>query len=156
VSRGTRDPSRSKQIFGYRAVTFFAGPFQTASPNLLLLTLTSHNPKEHALWFRLFRVRSPLLTESHFVFFSSGYLDVSVPLVCLYPSYVFRREYVPMTVRGFPHSDIPGSTPAYGSPRHFGVRPVLRRLLAPRHPPYALSCLSTCNSSSLIFNSAMI
>ena len=24
-------------------------------------------------WFRLFRVRSPLLTESHVVFFSSGY-----------------------------------------------------------------------------------
>jgi hypothetical protein len=27
---------------------------------------------------------------------------------------------------------------AYSSPWHFGVRPVLRRLLAPRHPPCAL------------------
>ena len=44
----------------------------------------------------------------------------------------------------FPHSDTPGSQPAYGSPRHFGVRPVLRRHLAPRHPPCALTTLSYC------------
>ena len=34
-----------------------------------------------ALWFGLFPVRSPLLRESLFAFFSSGYLDVSVPRV---------------------------------------------------------------------------
>ena len=44
-----------------------------------------------------------------------------------------------MTVRGFPHSDIRVSTLAYSSTRHFGVCPVLLRLLAPRHPPCALS-----------------
>jgi len=49
---------------------------------------------------------------------------------------------VRMTARGFPHSDIPGSKPAYGSPRHFVVRHVLLRLLAPRHPPCALPCLT--------------
>ncbi len=36
----------------------------------------SPNPGVHALRFGLFRVRSPLLTESHVVFSSSGYLDV--------------------------------------------------------------------------------
>ena len=36
-----------------------------------------------ASWFRLLCFRSPLLTESHIVFFSSGYLDVSVPQVVL-------------------------------------------------------------------------
>ena len=36
------------------------------------------NPRVHAPWFGLFRFRSPLLTESHVVFSSSGYLDVSV------------------------------------------------------------------------------
>ena len=36
------------------------------------------NPSMHARWFGLFRFRSPLLTESHVVFSSSGYLDVSV------------------------------------------------------------------------------
>ena len=43
---------------------------------------------------------------------------------------------------GFPHSDILGSMPAYGSPRLFVVSHVLLRLLAPRHPPCALSSLS--------------
>ena len=77
-----------------------------------------------------------------FVFFSSRYLDVSVPWVCLRCSYVFTAWYVSITIRGFPHSDIPGSKPAYGSPRHFVVRHVLLRLLVPRHPPCALSSLT--------------
>ena len=34
------------------------------------------------LWFGLFPVRSPLLGESFVIFFSSGYLDVSVQRVC--------------------------------------------------------------------------
>ncbi len=40
--------------------------------------------------------------------------------------------------------------PAYGSPGHFGVRPVLLRLLAPRHPPCALSSLSTLDVLFLV------
>ena len=47
-----------------------------------------------------------------------------------------------MTPAGFPHSDIPGSMPAYGSPRRIAVRRVLHRLLAPRHPPCALCSLT--------------
>src|SRR6202166_4302618 len=43
---------------------------------------------------------------------------------------------------GFPHSDIPGSKPACGSPRLIAACHVLHRLLAPRHPPYALSSLT--------------
>jgi hypothetical protein len=50
-----------------------------------------------------------------------------------------------MTASGFPHSDIHGSTLAYSSPWHFGVRPVLRRLLAPRHPPCALPTFTCFN-----------
>jgi hypothetical protein len=43
---------------------------------------------------------------------------------------------------GFPHSEIPGSKPACGSPRLIAACHVLHRLLAPRHPPYALSSLT--------------
>jgi hypothetical protein len=43
---------------------------------------------------------------------------------------------------GFPHSEIPGSKPACGSPRLIAACHVLLRLLAPRHPPYALSSLT--------------
>src|ERR1035441_5073238 len=42
---------------------------------------------------------------------------------------------------GFPHSEIPGSMPACGSPGLIAACHVLHRLLAPRHPPYALSSL---------------
>ena len=41
-----------------------------------------------------------------------------------------------------PHSDISGSKPACGSPKLFAVDRVLLRLLAPRHPPYALIILT--------------
>ena len=47
-----------------------------------------------------------------------------------------------MTVVGFPHSDIHGSILACSSPWLFAAYRVLHRLLAPRHPPYALSSLT--------------
>ena len=77
-----------------------------------------------------------------FAFSSSGYLDVSVPRVCLLISYEFRYGYHSITSGGFPHSEISGSKLAYSSPKHIGVRPVLHRLLVPRHPPCALSNLT--------------
>ena len=71
------------------------------------------------------------------VFFSSGYLDVSVRRV---PSV---RLCIRLTVHelfscGFPHSDIRGSTGICPSPRLFAACRVLLRLLVPRHPPRAL------------------
>ena len=103
---------------------------------------TSYNPGRQAFRFGLFPVRSPLLRESLFVFSSSGYLDVSVPLVYLHPPYVFRWWYCPITGSGFPHSEILGSKLAYSSPRRIAVYRVLHRLLVPRHPPCALSSLT--------------
>jgi hypothetical protein len=41
-----------------------------------------------------------------------------------------------------PHSGIPGSTPACGSPRLIAANHALHRFLAPRHPPCALSSLT--------------
>src|SRR5690625_3043155 len=53
-------------------------------------------------------------------------------------SYVFRCMHYSITNSRLPHSEIPGSTLTYSSPRHIGVSPVLHRLLVPRHPPCAL------------------
>ena len=39
--------------------------FPSASPNRCTATTGSYDPREQALGFRLFRFRSPLLTESH-------------------------------------------------------------------------------------------
>ena len=43
---------------------------------------------------------------------------------------------------GFPHSEIPGSKPACGSPRLIAACHVLRRLSSPRHPPCTLNSLT--------------
>ena len=42
--------------------------------------------------------------------------------------YVFTVRCRCITTGGLPHSDIPGSKPACGSPRHFCACPVLLRL----------------------------
>ncbi len=52
---------------------------------------------------------------------------------------------------GFPHSEIPGSQPAHGSPRLIAVFHVLHRHLAPRHPPYALSSLTQRDAEKSAF-----
>ncbi len=52
-----------------------------------------------------------------------------------------------MTLAGFPHSGIRASTPTCGSARLIAAHHALHRLLAPRHPPSALSSLTTSLSA---------
>ena len=91
--------------------------------------------------FRLFRVRSPLLAESLLFSLPPGTEMVHFPGFAS-PSYGFRGRYSGLARCGFPHSEIPGSQPACGSPRRIVACHVLHRLPAPRHPPYALSSLT--------------
>src|SRR5699024_5337014 len=95
------------------------------------------NPSMHARWFGLFRFRSPLLSESHVVFSSSGYLDVSVHRVPFLTLWIGVRILEVYSSR-FPHSEISGSMGICPSPKLFAAYHVLHRLLVPRHPPYAL------------------
>ena len=81
------------------------------------------------------------LGSSHFarhyfgnILFSSGYLDVSVPLVPSLTLLVHVRVAEVLSA-GFPHSDIPGSALVHSSPGLFAVSHVLLRHSAPRHPP---------------------
>ena len=80
--------------------------------------------------FRLFPVRSPLLGESFFTFFSSCYLDVSVRRLA-----VFTHA---LQACRFTHSEIRGSMIMCIFSRLIAAYHVLRRLLLPRHPPCAL------------------
>ena len=76
--------------------------------------------------------------EIEFSFFSSGYLDVSVPRV---PHMHLCIQYM-LTEgcsAGFPHSDISGSMDICSSPKLFAAYHVLHRLSVPRHPPCALN-----------------
>ena len=57
-----------------------------------------------------------------------------------------------MTLYGLLHSDIPGSMCACHSPRLFAAYRVLRRLLMPRHSPYALISLHTNSQNYVLFS----
>jgi hypothetical protein len=65
-----------------------------------------------------------------------------------FPGFARARLWIHRAVRGvcprgFPHSEISGSMPACGSPKLIAACHVLHRLLLPRHPPCALSSLTT-------------
>src|SRR5215813_448968 len=99
--------------------------------------------------FRLLRFRSPLLSQSRFLSFPSGTEMVHFPEFAHTRLWIHRavRGFYP---RGFPHSEIPGSKPACGSPRLIAACHVLHRLLLPRHPPCALSSLTIKLTRSIL------
>jgi hypothetical protein len=149
-----RDTSGSRIAFAYGAVTHSGGPFQAASANEPICNslrdsqLPRDGPTTPRLQrlrpitqprFGLLRFRSPLLTECSLLL---EVLRCFSSLGVLVTVYVFNRASQGITPGGFPHSDISGSTLARNSPKHFAACHVLRRLLAPRHPPHALSSLT--------------
>ena len=137
-------------VFAYGAFTLSGRSFQDRSANRIC-NVCSPNPSMHARWFGLFRFRSPLLTESHVVFSSSGYLDVSVHRVPFHTLWigVWMTGVLPA---GFPHSDICGSKIICISPQLFAAYHVFLRLLVPRHPPCALIRLTFCSSALAIIH----
>ena len=86
--------------FNYVAITLYSGAFQLSSSTMTSSLMTCPQPQQSKLhWFGLFRVRSPLLTESNFflflrvlrcfssggslpvpIWFSTGYLAVGFPI----------------------------------------------------------------------------
>ena len=80
--------------------------------------------------------------EIDFSFSSSGYLDVSVHRVPFHTLWIGVWIHEVFSC-GFPHSDIHGSRDICSSPWLFAAYHVFLRLLVPRHPPCALSCLTS-------------
>ena len=117
----------------YGTITLYGRPFQGVPLDSILPRrgpTTPVSPRRHG--FGLFRVRSPLLTESLFIFSSYGYLDVSVPHVR------FPYGMTGLLPAGLPHSEICGSQDICSSPQLIAAYHVLLRLREPRHPPCAL------------------
>ena len=77
-----------------------------------------------------------------FSFSSSPYLDVSVQAVPFHTLWI-GVWMTGVRPAGFPHSDICGSMDICSSPQLFAAYHVFLRLLVPRHPPCALSCLTS-------------
>src|SRR5437879_5708513 len=110
-------------------------------PDWYLYSRGPTTPRFKESGFGLFRFRSPLLSESRLIYFPPGTEMVH------FPGFARTRLWIQRAVSrvyrdGFPHSEIPGSKLACSSPRLFAACHVLHRLLAPRHPPYALSSLT--------------
>ena len=80
--------------------------------------------------FRLFRVRSPLLTESRLISLPPGTEMLHFPGFASLP-YGFRERYRTFRAVGLPHSGIHGSTPARRLPVAY------RSLPRPSSPPAA-------------------
>ena len=106
----------------------------------VLRPTTPREPKPSR--FGLFRVRSPLLTESLICFLFLRVLRWFTSPGLLLPAYEFSRGSSDLTRKGLPHSEIPGSKPVCGSPRLIAACHVLHRFSAPRHPPSTLSSLT--------------
>jgi len=140
VSRSTLDTAAAFPRFAYGALTLFGRSFQDRSA---ALEGRSRGPNPGArrapVWAPpVSLAATPGIT---FVFFSSGYLDVSVrrvPPGKLWIHLPVRRLFL----RGLPHSDTCGSSGICPSPQLFAACRVFLRPPVPRHPPCALSSLA--------------
>ncbi len=90
--------------------------------------------------FRLLPFRSPLLRESLLLSFPLATKMFQFPRFPPHRLWV-QRWVTTHSVVGFSHSGICGSTPVCGSSQLIAADHALHRLLAPRHPPCALSSL---------------
>ena len=104
MSRRTQDPLRRERSFNYRVFTFYDWPFQTDSftPFLCNSMLSVLQPQEASLLVWANPVSLAATQGIAFAFSSSGYLDVSVPRVCLpYPMYS-GKDSILLKIEGFP------------------------------------------------------
>ena len=164
----SRRVSRAPRYSGYGfesssfSSTWLSHPMAPLSRGLRLTTglvtllMPSYNPRltRRSNGFGLFRVRSPLLSESLLFSLPPGTEMVHFPgfartRLCIHRA-VIRVHRI-----GFPHSEIPGSKPACGSPRLIAACHVLHRLLLPRHPPCALSSLTIKFTRHMQLHSSM-
>ena len=158
VSRGTWEPDPGSpnrfRLRGYHPLwrnfpdPSANGRFGNSSTSPQLVRSSPTTPDRQRLRaitpveFRLLPVRSPLLGESRLLSFPRGTEMFQFPRFAS-AAYGFSGGYASITSRGFPHSGIRGSMPACGFPRLIAACHALHRFLAPRHPPSALSSLTT-------------
>ncbi len=142
MSRGTQDAASSPVHFPLRDCHTLRSRFPAGSRNVRIgnSTYAVLQPPFVNKWVWAFPISLAATFGISVIYFPSGTEMVHFPELahtglCIQPA-VTRVHLV-----GFPHSEIPGSKPACGSPRLIAACHVLLRLLAPRHPPYALSSL---------------
>jgi hypothetical protein len=142
VSRGTQDAASSPVHFPLRDCHTLWSRFPSGSRSVRFgnSTYAVLQPPCVNTWVWAVPISLAATFGISVIYFPSGTEMVHFPELahtglCIQPAVTGVHPV------GFPHSDIPGSKPACGSPRLFAACHVLHRLLAPRHPPYALSSL---------------
>ena len=113
--------------------------FQSSSSMLSLPYEWSTTPDKSGLGSSPFARR--YLGNRCFFLFLGVLRCFSSPGYLLY-TYVFSIRYLRITTSEFPHSEICGLTVVCTFPQLIAACHVLRRLLVPRHPPYALIYLT--------------
>ena len=104
MSGRTQDTLRRERSFNYRAFTFYGWPFQAASftPFLCNSMLSVLQPRKASLSVWAVPVSLAATQGIAFAFSSSGYLDVSVPRVCLPYPMNSDMDPIPLRIGGFP------------------------------------------------------
>jgi hypothetical protein len=137
-----RIPLRVRHNFRYVALTLFGPAFQRLHvlSGLVTLLTRSYNPQSASTWVWAVPISLAATFGISVIYFPPGTEMVHFPGLA-HTRLCIQRAVARVHLAGFPHSDILGSKPACGSPRLIAACHVLHRLLAPRHPPYALSSL---------------
>jgi hypothetical protein len=97
VSGATQDTTRSDRVLNYGTVTRFGHSFQSVRLTVTFHIVVLQPQQDESRWFGLFRVRSPLLTESIlFLFlrllrcFTSP--RVTLPALCIQAGVILRYQ----------------------------------------------------------------
>ena|GEM_PF-2655752 len=142
MSRGTQDTASSLVCFPLRDFHTLRSRFPSGSRSNQFgnSTYAVLQPPNASTWVWAVPISLAATFGISVIYFPAGTEMVHFPALahtglCIQPAVTGVHPV------GFLHSDIPGSKPACGSPRLFAACHVLHRLLAPRHPPYALSSL---------------
>ena len=142
MSRGTQDAASSPVHFPLRDCHTLRPRFPSGSRSVRIGNSTDAvlQPPRVNTWVWAFPISLAATFGISVIYFPSGTEMVHFPELA-HTSLCIQPAVTGVHPAGFPHSEIPGSKPACGSPRLIAACHVLLRLLAPRHPPYALSSL---------------
>jgi len=155
VSRGTQDAASSPVHFPLRDCHTLWPFFPEGSRSVRFgnSTYAVLQPPCVNTWVWAFPISLAATIGISVIYFPSGTEMVHFPELA-HTSLCIQPAVAGVHPAGFPHSEIPGSKPACGSPRLIAACHVLHRLLAPRHPPYALSSLIIKLTQYVVFQGA--
>ncbi len=142
MSRGTQDTASSLVCFPLRDCHTLWSRFPSGSRSIQIGNSTHAvlQPPSASTWVWAIPISLAATFGISVIYFPAGTEMVHFPALA-HTGLCIQPAVARVHPAGFLHSDIPGSKPACGSPRLFAACHVLHRLLAPRHPPYALSSL---------------